>query len=333
MRINVLYKTVVILLVPCLLSAVTPKEVRHAAQYGALAKATIHVVDDSGFNVTNANVSVALFPRDSYANVNVLNYNTDTNGNVVIKGITVGDMNYTVTKKGYYKSKGKHIFYHRNLDKPIIKGKWQPWNPIIKVILREKKNPIPMYAKRVETEIPGTNKWYGYDFMVGDWVKPYGKGKTEDLLFDIAKRRVRNWKDFDGELHIAFLNKKDGIYKYNKKESFKSDFSWDYKAPTNGFINLLDIKVGYIPSGKGYYEENDTSKCYFRVRATTNELGNITSAYYGKMPTRIRFDVRDTKTGWLIFTYYLNSTPNDRNMEFDPKKNLFPEQQGKVDWP
>ena len=25
----------------------------------------------------------------------------------------------------------------------------------------------------------------------------------------------------------------------------------------------------------------------------------------------------------LRFTYYLNPTPNDRNMEFDPKRNLF----------
>jgi hypothetical protein len=25
----------------------------------------------------------------------------------------------------------------------------------------------------------------------------------------------------------------------------------------------------------------------------------------------------------VLFTYYLNPTPNDRNMEFDPKQNLF----------
>lgn len=24
-----------------------------------------------------------------------------------------------------------------------------------------------------------------------------------------------------------------------------------------------------------------------------------------------------------MFTYYLNPTPNDRNIEFDPKRNLF----------
>ncbi len=25
----------------------------------------------------------------------------------------------------------------------------------------------------------------------------------------------------------------------------------------------------------------------------------------------------------VIFTYYLNPSPNDRNLEFDPKRNLF----------
>jgi hypothetical protein len=26
---------------------------------------------------------------------------------------------------------------------------------------------------------------------------------------------------------------------------------------------------------------------------------------------------------FMNFTYYLNPTPNDRNVEFDPKRNLF----------
>lgn len=28
--------------------------------------------------------------------------------------------------------------------------------------------------------------------------------------------------------------------------------------------------------------------------------------------------------GGVNFTYYFNPVPNDRNLEFDPKKNLFP---------
>jgi hypothetical protein len=35
-------------------------------------------------------------------------------------------------------------------------------------------------------------------------------------------------------------------------------------------------------------------------------------------------DFRHDARGGLIFTYYYNPTANDRNLEFDPKKNLFP---------
>jgi hypothetical protein len=37
----------------------------------------------------------------------------------------------------------------------------------------------------------------------------------------------------------------------------------------------------------------------------------------------IRLDPINSKTRILLFTYYLNPTPNDRNLEFDPKRNLF----------
>lgn len=40
--------------------------------------------------------------------------------------------------------------------------------------------------------------------------------------------------------------------------------------------------------------------------------GNIISAQYGKI-----------YGDFLAFTYYLNPSPNDRNVEFDPDQNLF----------
>lgn len=33
-------------------------------------------------------------------------------------------------------------------------------------------------------------------------------------------------------------------------------------------------------------------------------------------------DPINSKTMIVLFTYYLNPTPNDRNLEFDPKRNL-----------
>jgi len=62
---------------------------------------------------------------------------------------------------------------------------------------------------------------------------------------------------------------------------------------------------------------------FFRVRTVLDEKGRIKSALYGKIFGDITSDVINSKTAFIQFTYCLNPNPNDRNMEFDPKKNLF----------
>jgi hypothetical protein len=50
---------------------------------------------------------------------------------------------------------------------------------------------------------------------------------------------------------------------------------------------------------------------YFRVRTVPDQNGNVKSALYGKI-----------YGDFMQFSYYLNPTPSDRNIEFDPKRNL-----------
>jgi len=50
---------------------------------------------------------------------------------------------------------------------------------------------------------------------------------------------------------------------------------------------------------------------YFRVRTKMDENGNVVSAHYGKI-----------YGDFMQFRYYFNPTPNDRNIEYDPKQNL-----------
>jgi hypothetical protein len=49
----------------------------------------------------------------------------------------------------------------------------------------------------------------------------------------------------------------------------------------------------------------------FRVRTELDQDGNVKSTLYGKI-----------YGDFMHFRYYLNPTPNDRNIEFDPKQNL-----------
>ena len=61
---------------------------------------------------------------------------------------------------------------------------------------------------------------------------------------------------------------------------------------------------------------------FFRVRTKKDEAGKIVSANYGKIRGPLDFGFRGRRNG-LGMTYYFNPTPNDRNMEFDPSRNLF----------
>lgn len=90
-------------------------------------------------------------------------------------------------------------------------------------------------------------------------------------------------------------------------------------APEVGYSALSPKRV-YQPVGKPQHSDIQQDQNYFfRVRTMKDDKGNIVSALYGKIYGDFQFDER----GRVTFTYYLNPTPNDRNVEFNPKKNLF----------
>ena len=90
-----------------------------------------------------------------------------------------------VSKPGYYSfakgGRGEALFLaKRKLDEGLD----------LEVTLWRIINPVPLYAKDYgaaqynrELRIPEEEEWCGYDFEVGDWVKPYGSGEHADILF------------------------------------------------------------------------------------------------------------------------------------------------------
>ena len=283
------------------------------------AKVTIQVQDDQHKVITGARVVVCFVvsagPASGSKSIERAGL-TDTGGVFTAFGETAEKIFITVEMDSYYSNYTKYRFTN------VVANKWQPWNPVVTQVLRRVENPIPMYAKHVEADLPSADQPVGYDLIAGDWITPYGKGTHEDLIFKVTKRRVISFKDFNASLLLDFSNKTDGLRRKEGGSFGDSRFPWSYNAPEEGYDESQQISIGYLP-GKGYFETNESATCYFRVRTVTNEQGVIVSSYYGKMPEPIKFDVRDTKTGWIKFTYYINPTPNDRNMEFDPKKNLF----------
>jgi len=222
-------------------------------------------------------------------------------------GSAKGDSNlgFTVRKAGYYQTTGKYDF------KEAIAGKWQPWNPTVEVVLRRVEKPIAMYAKKVDLAMPAFEVPVGFDLVIGDWVAPHGHGKTPDLVFT-AHLQQRSKKDYDYELSVTFSNPEDGLQPFEAPRFYGSELKSPRLAPENGYLPEWKQFRKRVP-GKAEVSNVSESRNYLlRVRTVVDEKGKLVSALYGKI-----------YGDFLRFTYYLNASPNDRNLEFDPKQSLY----------
>ena len=239
---------------------------------------------------------------------------TDTNGFFVVRAEVLSrEGGFVTAKDGCYATHAKVLF-------PSVQdGRCQPWSPVITAVVRRVGSPIPMNVKRVDATIPVLDHFVGYDLMSGDWVAPYGVGKVADLNFRVNKR-VASFRDFDSSLEMIVTNNVDGLQETSLSLTKFSDFRLLRQAPLAdyGVTNLH-----WTNSSTNFIRYNDDQSYYFRIRSVTNESGQLTSALYGKIRGYIGFGVRSKDTGAIQFTYYLNPRPNDRNLEFDPKRNLF----------
>jgi hypothetical protein len=207
---------------------------------------------------------------------------------------------YRITKEGYYDSAGEFSFGNQDVT----------------LILRKKENPIPMYSKKAHLH-SGTKDagglWVGYDLMIGDYMPPWGKGMYKDFetKYTYEKTDIYNLRY---DLSIRFSNVGDGLIIF-KVEDFSSEIKSNYLAPKEGYVNIWEFHRYRSNSGVG--ESYDTNldkfrRYYFRVRTKIDKDGNVISALYGKLYSE-----------FPDLHYYLNPNENDRNVEFDPRQNLF----------
>jgi len=275
---------------------------------GGKAKISFRVLDDEQRPVEKVQVQAGFYYDPEKQGI--ITGETDTNGLCAIEGMTCGDMWYSMEKSGYYKTKGQYLF--GQVEPPVINNHWQPWNPTNMVVLKRIKNPVPMYVKSLNIGVPEFGKFLGFDIEKGDWVAPYGKGASSDLLF-YPELTQRNPDDFDYTLTLTFPNKGDGIKAFEGSAlNIGSQFKSDYEAPSGGYPSEWKQFRKRRPKEVETNNIDENRIYYFRVRTKLDEHGNIISARYGKI-----------YGDFLSFTYYLNPTPNDRNVEFDPEKNLF----------
>jgi len=296
---------------------------------------TVRAIDESGQVVSNALVSAGfgtmIKPGWGWGGgkPNIVKGYTDTDGICVLKGEgNSGEIAVAITKDGYYGSGGFNVAL-TNLT-GIAFNKWQPWNPTLEIVLKKKVNPIPLYSIKygsgIRKRIPELDKAIAFDLEKADWVAPYGRGETTDFIFRLDRQlggKTRSgYQIFDATFNLSFSAPDDGIQSvYAKLSGEGSELRLPRLAPEQGYETNL-VRHAYEHDNGSFVERREDQNYFFRVRTKKDEKGNIVSALYGKIHGEIDADLSRTNNS-IRFIYYLNTTPNDRNLEFDPKRNLF----------
>jgi hypothetical protein len=236
---------------------------------------------------------------------------TDSAGNIVLSVRTAGRIFILARADGYYTTWLR--------DQPLENLGTRPH---FTVRLERKLNPIPMYARAGHIiTLPVLEEPVGFDLEVGDWVAPHGKGANADIMFK-GKRRYSDPSNFDATVEISFARPYDGIQEVPVLPG--SDLKVAHMAPEEGYQPTL-VKWSRADSKKGRQSNIvvEDEPCFvFRTRTTADAVGKITNANYGKIHGDIQINPIGVAAITIQFTYYFNPTRNDRNLEFDKRRNL-----------
>jgi hypothetical protein len=266
---------------------------------------TLKVVDESGSPVAGASVGVGYFINSQSASFNGV---TDTNGIFTATHSPKSDLNelgFEAEKTGFYPTRVEHMLFP-----PYDPAKW---NITQTLLLKKIGKPIAMYAKKypLGLKLPEYKKCIGYDLMIGDWVGPYGKGVTSDVIFEKDYSNISS-TEYYSKVTVTFPKTGDGIQLYTIPDSETgSGLRSPHEAPTEGYQSELTRETSAHPGQPSKFEYDPNRIYLFHVRTAVDDRGNVVSTHYGKI-----------YGDFMQFTYYLNPTPNSRNIEFDPKQNL-----------
>lgn len=209
-----------------------------------------------------------------------------------------------IYKKGYYYTTHK-----------LSKEKSTRDSVDLVLYLNPVQKPIPLLAidwqgKEAMFIHDGKESIKRYDCLMADWLPPDGQGVNADMVFSF-QRHSEEEKTF-AWFSIRFTNPNDGFEEVT--EYYAEDMRIREAPATRKLQNQLDF---IVETHNGLVQNAPSLKNYaFRVRTQQTHSGEILSAYYGKLYNA--FTLKYGKDYWRCdFEYYLNPTPNDRNLEYN----------------
>jgi len=213
-------------------------------------------------------------------------------------------------KEGYYKSIGD--IWKREGDERF------PTNTIT-VTLKRIIDPVPMqYYKRTAFFLPRHDKPVGFDFEVGDWIDPDGKGKVADVW--IVGRAIEiSDRDYEYRVSLVVSNKLDGFktvfVRGPDNFAMSSALLPPQKAPESGYQSELELYKAWAPGKE--FQDSSRKDCLhlFRLRTKVDETGKPVEAHVGWLKGETSIGIGKKGLLGMSLYYYWNPDPTSRSLE------------------
>jgi hypothetical protein len=271
-------------------------------------KVSVCVVDDEGLPINEVHTEIFEF-HDFNSPFGF----TDNNGlySGYIKNIysAIGGV---FEKEGYYKTIGSF-------------WRWKEWEKVppsstnFTIVMKRIINPVPIKTKEVSLFFPQFETPFGFDYEIGDWIFPNGKGKVEDMRLTLSGR-YSSKSDYDMTMLVAFPDGHDGMQPFfvppeDGSGLLHSKLPPPQIAPDSGYARTLERFTRLQPPNRrGYSSYDATKRWIFRTRTAVDDKGDIIAANYGWTTTDMIF-APGKGVGNIRFTYYYNPDPHSRSLE------------------
>ena len=280
---------------------------------GARAKITLKIIDQEGAPVVGATIKAYFTQPEGSSNSALVTGASDENGLFTMEKLTKYQCRWEISKKGFYETQGRYEWQSKFTMEAYRTKRWQPWNPTIEVVLKDVRNPIEMEEHNITLKMPVNVGRFGFDFMKGDWVEPYGEGRDVDVWIEsILNPKTKDLEAmWEHRLIFVFPNEGDGFIRYTQ-EGF-SQMRTPYEAPVEGYVQ----QISFICAGQGHTVHLDTrlkdnEGIVFRVR-TQKQNERFIGGLHGLSIGTFQFPAGPYARA--NFQYRLNPNIGDRNLE------------------